>query len=108
MKCNTVDDKFVSLIWSQEEILWSCSYAYGKFVGMLSLWKSCEIFPIFSFSGVRYLGVKLVWKGRLYYILNVYSPCNISLKRVLWKKILVLINKYMDGDWIMGVISMLL
>lgn len=32
IKCDTVDDKFVSLIWSQEEILWSCS---------LCVWEIC-------------------------------------------------------------------
>lgn len=101
-KCDSVDDKFVSSFWSQEEISCSCSFSSGKSGGLFSIWKSSETCYVFSFSGVGFLDVTVVCKGIFYNILNIYSMCNILLKITLWKDIMSLIKKYVDEEWIIS------
>lgn len=38
----------------------------------------------------------------LYYIVNVYSACNLSLKRIIWGEILELRKKLVDSPWVIG------
>lgn len=53
---------------------------------------------IISFEGGCYFGVKVRWKNFLYYIVNIYSPCVLALKRELWKNLLDLKNSNKEGD----------
>lgn len=69
---------------------------------MLTTCKIGEISSIFTFSSVSYIGVKIEWKGRFNYNLNVYSPYLFHLKRKLWKDILDITSKYIYEDWIIG------
>lgn len=55
-----------------------------------------------QFSGDGYLGVKVMWKGYLYYICNVCSPCNAALKYVLWNRLVNLKDRLGDGEWVVG------
>lgn len=59
-KRSFVDDKFVCSLLSQEEVLLSCSYTSGESGGLLSIWKSSDFQPVFSFSGYEFLGVKVI------------------------------------------------
>ncbi|XP_058774477.1 uncharacterized protein LOC131648765 [Vicia villosa] len=57
---------------------------------------------ICSFRGTGYLGIKVRWQDSYLYICNVYSSCELSLKRELWRNLLDLKDKNRDGDWIIG------
>lgn len=54
------------------------------------------------------MGTKVVWKNNIYYVTNIYSSCEMSKKKKLWKYLLDLKDSFNDGEWIMGAISMLL
>ncbi|XP_058783185.1 uncharacterized protein LOC131657846 [Vicia villosa] len=85
-----------------EEIDYSFSEAEGMSGGLLILWKVSSISVVFSFCSIGYLGIKVSWNNRLYYFVNVYFACTLSLKRVLWKMLLELKQRYRHGDWIIG------
>lgn len=84
--------------WGMEEIDYSFSKAEGMSGGLLILWKVSSISQIFSFRGTGYLGIKVSCNNKFYYFVNVYSACMLSLKRVLWRKLLELKQRYRDGD----------
>ncbi|XP_058765712.1 uncharacterized protein LOC131639232 [Vicia villosa] len=88
--------------WGKEECGFSFSASVGMSGGLLSLWNSKTVSVLASFRGEGYLGSKVDWKGGIFYILNVYSPCSLVLKRALWLRLLALKNLYKDGEWIMG------
>lgn len=64
------------------------------------LWKVHGVEVLYSFRGGSYLGIKVRMKGLIYYIVNVYSACCISLKRTLWCKLLYLKLIFTEGEWI--------
>ncbi|XP_058784985.1 uncharacterized protein LOC131659881 [Vicia villosa] len=74
----------------------------GSSGGLLSIWNSKTVSVEASFSGPGFLGTKVLWKGAIYYVVNVYSDCTLSQKRILWNRLLVLKNKYQDGEWIVA------
>lgn len=70
--------------------------------GVVILWKTRELEVLCSFKGVSFLRIKVIWKEKFYYLFNVYSACVLSMKRVLWNKLLDLKSKYSDGEWLIG------
>lgn len=84
----------------------SCDFSFspleGLFGGLLSVWNCNIVFFLASFLGKGFLGTKVRWKDRIYYISNIYSPCTIALKKIFWKDILEVKRKFFDGEWIFG------
>lgn len=54
------------------------------------------------FKGAGFLGIHVCWKSNLYYVVNIYSPCDLSKKKALGKYLLDLKDSFKDGEWIMG------
>ncbi|XP_058747173.1 uncharacterized protein LOC131620182 [Vicia villosa] len=92
----------VRSMWGEDDMDFSFSRSEGFSGGLLSIWRTGSVTVLASFCGPGYLGSKLLWKGACYYIVNVYSSCSMSLKRVLWSRLVELKNKYQDGEWIIG------
>lgn len=65
---------------------WIFQAITGNAGGMLSLWNSTMGKLIFSFSGRDFSGVCLEWgcKKTKCFVVNIYSPCNMTGKRKLW------------------------
>lgn len=38
----------------------------------------------------------------IYYIVNIYSACSLSLKCIPWNKLLKLKDLFTDGVWVVG------
>ncbi|XP_058759249.1 uncharacterized protein LOC131632522 [Vicia villosa] len=98
-KVKIVDRGLINILWGQESVGWSFTGSDGKSGGLITLWKEscCEV--ILSFNGVGFLGTKLRWRGNLYYVVNIYSPCDLASKRALWKTLMDLKLKFSDGEW---------
>ncbi|XP_058777373.1 uncharacterized protein LOC131651709 [Vicia villosa] len=101
-KLEVVDCATVSCFWRKVDVGWSFSKSSGASGGLIMLWKEGSFDVIHSFAGAGYLSIKLRWKGKNYYIVNVYSPCELNLKRKLWRELLSLKAKFSYGEWIMG------
>ncbi|XP_058740918.1 uncharacterized protein LOC131613249 [Vicia villosa] len=69
---------------------------------MLIFWKDNGVEVISSFKGEGYLGVKFRVKNIFFYVINVYSSCDIVKKTILWRKLLELKELFDDGEWIIG------
>lgn len=57
---------------------------------------------MFSFKGKIYLRIKVTWKGTNFYFLNIYSPCRLANKRLLWLELLQWKDKLEPIEWVVG------
>lgn len=80
--------------------VYSFSNSLGKSGGIITLWKEDSVTVLNSFKGVGFLGIKVLWKNGIYYVFNIYSPCDLNKKIKLWKVLLDLKEKYEDEEWI--------
>lgn len=69
---------------------------------MLILWNNEKLEVLNSFKGGGFLGIKVCWKHNLYYVVNVYSSCDMHKEKILWKEVLALKEYFKDGEWILG------
>lgn len=97
-----VDGVIAGNLWNHGIIGWSISKAEGRFGGLVILWKEQNIDVVLSFKRLGFLGIKVWWKDRFYYFVNVYSPCSLSGKKLLLKEVLKLRDKFTDREWLMG------
>lgn len=81
---------------------WSCSNAIGQSGEIIILWKKDTIEPIFIFKGEGFIRIQLIRKNNICYVVNVYSACSISLKNIMWRDLLELKKKMIDGEWVLG------
>ncbi|CAK8569521.1 unnamed protein product [Lathyrus sativus] len=100
-KLVVVDACIIRSFWNNGNVGWSFVSSKGKFGGIITLWKEDLFEVICNFKREGCLGLKLLWKGSNYYVINVYSPCSLPLRSLLWEKLLVFKDKYLDGEWIM-------
>ncbi|XP_058751945.1 uncharacterized protein LOC131625047 [Vicia villosa] len=89
-------------LWEGGEIGYYFSASKGSAGGLLIMWRTSYVSILSSFCGNEFLGIKVSWKSGIYYIVNIYSSCSLSLKRVLWRDLLILKNNFTDGDWLFG------
>ncbi|XP_058722527.1 uncharacterized protein LOC131594419 [Vicia villosa] len=89
-------------LWRSSKIGYSYSNSIGMSGGVITLWKEGSIEVEFSFKGEGYLGIKVLSKEFFYYMVNVYSPCCLRKKKLLWEKLLELKEKFSDGEWLLG------
>ncbi|CAJ2673212.1 unnamed protein product [Trifolium pratense] len=96
------DDCMIHNLWGHNDIEWVFKESRGLSSGMLSVWNK-DLFSFrYSFSGDSYLSVCVEWKNGLLYIINVYSPCNMSGKRKLWSDLINLKLNNEPGEWCLG------
>ncbi|CAK8534563.1 unnamed protein product [Lathyrus sativus] len=81
---------------------WSTTNAIGIFEGILTIWKKDIIYPISSFRGKVFLGINSTWKGLNCYFVNIYSPCNLHNKRILWSYLINLRSSSSYGEWLVS------
>ncbi|XP_058759359.1 uncharacterized protein LOC131632631 [Vicia villosa] len=74
----------------------------GRSGGLLTIWRKDVVEVLSSFKGEGFLGIHVQWKNHLYYVVNIYSPCDLSRKKILWNDLLACKESFKDGEWIMG------
>lgn len=89
-------------MWNNTSIRYSFSNSKGLSGGLLTLWRERDLEVIYIFKGEGYLGINVVWKIHIYYIVNVYSSCILLKKKELWGTLLDLKEAHIDGEWIFG------
>lgn len=88
--------------WNVDKVDFTVSDSEGMSDGLISLWNYSKIEVLFSFRGNGYLGIKVMWEEKYYYVCNVYSSCVLSYKRELWENILDYKSRFYDGEWIIA------
>ncbi|XP_058742118.1 uncharacterized protein LOC131614567 [Vicia villosa] len=101
-KISNLQDFVAKSFWNNINIGYSFSNSVDMAGGLLTIWKEKEVDVINIFKGVRYLGIKFQKEHKFYYSVNIYSSCDLTQKRILWRKLLDLKEVFNDGEWIMG------
>lgn len=96
-KLSSLDLNVVSSLWGDVNVEWSESGAVGTTWGFSILWRKDLLKLSFSFRGEGFVGVNAEWMGQDLFFVNVYSPCQLSLKRRLWRDLIVMKNKFSRG-----------
>ncbi|XP_058741846.1 uncharacterized protein LOC131614250 [Vicia villosa] len=100
-KVMLMEESIAKSFWRKDNIGYSFSNSVGRSGGLITLWKEDAVNVLHSFSGDGFLGIKAQWQGNFYYVCNIYSSCDLQRKISLWRVLLDLKNRYVDGDWIM-------
>ena len=97
-----VIDKFMcQALWGDSEVRWEAQSASHSASGILCLWseKSFKLERKFIGSGFIMLVGKWLQEAQQIHIINIYSPCDIQNKRVLWDSVKQLKNQTQEGLW---------
>lgn len=97
-----VIDKFMcQALWGDSEVSWEAQSASHSVSGILCLWseKSFKLERKFIGSGFIMLVGKWLQEAQQIHIINIYSPCDIQNKRVLWDSVKQLKNQTQEGLW---------
>lgn len=89
-KIQDISEDVVLSFWGPGEVDWSAKGPIGRSGGILILWKKDLLVSIFRFCGERFLGLCCNFKGQKCYVVNVYSSCVLTLKRILWDRLIEL------------------
>ncbi|XP_057429674.1 uncharacterized protein LOC130722842 [Lotus japonicus] len=89
-KLQDVDNRLCTSIWGDANCEWRFIPASNRAGGILSIWRSGAFHPEEVHGGGGFLGLVGVWENQSERcaIVNVYSPCSIEGKRVLWRELL--------------------
>ncbi|XP_058752845.1 uncharacterized protein LOC131626046 [Vicia villosa] len=98
-KLETVSPSLINSIWSCDSVGWSSIDSEGRSGGIITLWNTNTVEVILSFKGKGFLGIKVKWRDYTFYIVNIYSPCSLPLKKKLWRDLLEAKAKFSDGEW---------
>lgn len=96
-KLSYLQECIIKSFWCSSEIGYSFSNLSGMLGGIITLWKKGTVGVDSSFKGDGYLGIKILWKDISYYIVNIYSSCELSKKIILWSRCLMMVNGLLEG-----------
>ncbi|GLU19817.1 hypothetical protein SLE2022_360420 [Rubroshorea leprosula] len=88
-KMERVDTRVCRALWGTNECEWVAKPSNGRSGGLLCIWDPNCFIRDKVFEGQNFLGVFGFWGQNKVpvYIVNVYSPCDIEGKRLLWEEI---------------------
>ncbi|XP_071730314.1 uncharacterized protein [Rutidosis leptorrhynchoides] len=102
-KCNTVDDRWVELIWGSSNVSYVQKPKIGKSGGLLIIWDPSIFVVTAAVEKRHFIAIKGKWKGKdnESIIVNVYGPHNDNDKSIFFDSLDVLLN-VSNVDWIIG------
>ncbi|GKV09171.1 hypothetical protein SLEP1_g20713 [Rubroshorea leprosula] len=99
-KMDIVDRKICRNLWGSEDMDWVAKSSNGMYGGLICVWDSKILKKKETIEGDNFIGVFGLWglEEIPVYILNIYSPCQLTSKRALWEELQGLINNR-KGLW---------
>lgn len=100
-KMEGVDGRLSSMLWGGNDFDWLAQNATERSGGMIIIWKKESFEMTVEFSGSNFLGVEGWWgKERVKVsVINVYAPCDMSGKRLLWEELASQLDNRGGDKW---------
>ena len=100
-KKEMVDRSLCQAVWGDSEVQWEAQPATNTAGGILCLWSEKYFRLERKINGFGYIMLSGKWiqEDLSLNIVNIYSPCDIQRKHVLWETILQLKNHNQGGLW---------
>ncbi|XP_058758239.1 uncharacterized protein LOC131631463 [Vicia villosa] len=73
--------------WGNKEVEWTACNSSGASGGMGFLWRRGSLSLNYSFIGKGFVGINVMREGVIYNLVNVYAPCSVVERRVLWNSL---------------------
>ncbi|GKU92387.1 hypothetical protein SLEP1_g6121 [Rubroshorea leprosula] len=99
-KLEVVDFQICRALWGAENFEWVAQPSKGMAGGLICIWNADLLEKNRTIEGENFIGVLGFWGASRtpVYIINIYSPCDLSSKRVLWVSLKNLIIET-GGNW---------
>jgi len=90
-KMETLNDQLIKSLWGEGEHIYSYQPSVGASGGMVTVWDACQIVVWSSFNFEHVLAIKgnIILTGEELIIFNVYAPCELAAKKMLWERLLL-------------------
>ncbi|WJX93090.1 hypothetical protein P8452_74658 [Trifolium repens] len=100
-KLEVISETLCYGLWGSCDCDWVFLPSEGRSGGILSIWSKSNNSLIFSFMGEGFVGVCLEWGvlKTIFFVVNVYSKCDINSKRVLWNNLITCKRGLGGGRW---------
>ena len=100
-KKEQIEKTMCQALWRDPDVSWEMQPASNTTGGLLCLWSEKVFKMERKVSGRGFILLQGVWKqgAQKVHIVNIYSPCDIHNKRVLWDSIRQLKNLSPGGLW---------
>lgn len=100
-KKEAIDKSMCQALWGDSEVSWEAQAASNSAGGILCLWSENRFKLERKVIGQVFIMMvgKLHQETQSIHIINVYSPCDIQNKRVLWENVKQLKNQNPGGYW---------
>lgn len=94
IKKEQIEKAICQALWGDPEVSWEMYLASNTAGGLLCLWSEKAFKMERRVSGRGFILLEGVWiqEAQKVHILNIYSPCDITNKRLLWDSIRQLKN----------------
>lgn len=87
-KISYFNDNLASSFWGSSDVDWTTSNSDGASRGLVILRKKGSLVVNYSFIGQGFVGINILWQGYNVNLVNIYAPCSVSLRRVLWNRLI--------------------
>jgi exonuclease III len=93
-KLSTVDDLLMRSLWGSSAKVFSLQPSLGASGGLITVWYSncVEVWSTSTFAHVLVIRGRVLQTGQEFVIANVYAPCDMLGKQMLWDQLLHLVQ----------------
>ena len=97
-KMSVIDDWFIKSIWGDTPNGFSYQPSMGASGGLVTVWDSTcvDVWCSVSFGHTLIIKGTVIQTGEQFFIVNVYAPCELVVKRALWERLTVFVNNNND------------
>ena len=100
-KKEIVNKNMCQALWGNSDFSWETCPSANSAGGILCVWNQSSFKVESRFVGAGFILLSGKWgqESQLVHVVNIYSPCNLQEKRVLWDKVSQLKNQNPGGCW---------
>jgi len=100
-KKEVIERSMCQALWENSDVRWEAQPSVNSSGGILCVWSAKSFKLERKINGVGFIMLVGKWRQetQTLYIINIYSPCDIQSKRVLWDNIKQLKNQNPEGLW---------
>lgn len=97
-KLSVIDDWIIKYLWAVSPYGFSYQPSSGASGGLVTIWDSTriDVWCSMSFGHTLIIKGSIIQSGEHFVLVNVYAPCDLLAKRVLWERLTLFVNNNND------------
>ena len=100
-KKESISKSMCQALWGKSDFSWEEYPTANSVGGILCVWNETSFKVESRLVGASFILLSRKWgqESHLIHVVNIYSPCNLHEKRVLWDSVAQLKNQNPSGYW---------